>query len=161
MGEPAHVELLAPGDAAEVISVLGESFADYPVMRFVLGSEGDYASGLETLVRLFVMARVFADDRILGVRGPDGLAAAALVSSSMSKAPGPELGVDASQPTLGGLATSIIAPSHRVAERYRDPARGDSSPMPTLASTMTVQQLADLVAYLERQGMKTQSKIGQ
>ena len=78
-----------------------------------------------------------------------------------SAAPGPELGVDASQPTLGGLATSIIAPSHRVAEKYRDPARGDSSPMPTFVSTMTVQQLTDLVAHFERQGLRTQSKIGQ
>ena len=42
-------------------------------------------------------------------------------------------------------ATSIVAPSHTVAEAYRDDARKGASPMPDLASTLTVRQLADIV----------------
>lgn len=77
-----------------------------------------------------------------------------------SRTPGPELGLDASQLGPGEIASSIIAPNHRVAPKYRQTAADDSSPMPNFAATMTIEQLADLVAYLRRQGAETQAKIG-
>jgi L-cysteine S-thiosulfotransferase len=55
-------------------------------------------------------------------------------------------------PTDGEMVTSIIYPSYELA-RYpaRDiPARGQSR-MPHYADRMTVQQLADLVAFLQTQ----------
>jgi GNAT superfamily N-acetyltransferase len=68
-------------DAAEVSRVLCEAFADYPVMRHVLGPAGpDYRERLDTLVHMFVMARVFRGETLLGVPHETGLGAAALVS---------------------------------------------------------------------------------
>ncbi len=65
----------------EVVDVLAESFHDYPVMRFVLGSGGTaYEEALPMLVRLFVMARVLRGEPLLGVEGTSGLDAAAIVS---------------------------------------------------------------------------------
>lgn len=89
----SRVEVLGPDDVAEVVSVLSESFFDYPVMRFVLGVEPDYSDRLERLVTFFVMARVLRDEILLGVRDPIGLRASALVSHP-SGGPSPaQLGV--------------------------------------------------------------------
>jgi mono/diheme cytochrome c family protein len=77
--------------------------------------------------------------------------------SPTSARPGPELGVDAVQSGPGSLATSIIAPSHRVSEKYQAGAQG-GSPMLDYTNTMTIRQLADVVAYLQRQGLETQAK---
>lgn len=75
-----RVEVLDSDRVAEVVSVLSESFFDYPVMRFVLGSEGDYATRLDKLVTFFVMARVLRDEVLLGVEGANAMKATALVS---------------------------------------------------------------------------------
>jgi GNAT superfamily N-acetyltransferase len=77
----------------QVAGVLCEAFADYPVMRFVLGSEDKgYESRLETLMRFFVMARVLRDEIILGIdEGPD-LGAAALISIPDGRESPAELG---------------------------------------------------------------------
>ena len=57
---------------AAVVETLCEAFADYPVMRYVLGPEGDYAERLRPLIGFFVAARVLRDDPIFGVReGPE------------------------------------------------------------------------------------------
>ncbi len=76
----AAVEVLDPADVADVVSVLCETFADAPVMRFVLGSSGRFTARLEKLVTFFVRARVLRDEVLLGIRSPRGLDAAALVS---------------------------------------------------------------------------------
>lgn len=66
----------------EVTSVLCDAFADYPVMRYVLGDAetGDYPARLERLVGFFAAARVLRDDLILGVPDEAGLAAVALLT---------------------------------------------------------------------------------
>jgi len=78
-----------------------------------------------------------------------------------STVPAPELGLDVAKLGPGGLATSVVAPSHQVAERYRTPTGGKRSPMTDYSGIMTVRQLADIVAYLERQGLETRAKTGQ
>jgi len=78
-----------------------------------------------------------------------------------SAAPGPQLGLDVAKLGPGGLATSVVAPSHRIAEKYRSPTGGDVSRMTDYSRVMTIRQLADIVAYLERQGLETQAKSGQ
>jgi GNAT superfamily N-acetyltransferase len=88
-----QVKVLGRADVPDVVSVLSESFFDYPVMRFVLGAEGDYSARLETLIDFFVMARVIRDEVLLGVGGPGGLKAAALVSYPSGGPSPPELGV--------------------------------------------------------------------
>jgi len=72
----------------------------------------------------------------------------------------PELGVDVTYVGPGGLASSIVAPSHHVSEKYRQAGAGDKSPMPPYSETMTIRQLADIVAYLQRQGLETHAKTG-
>jgi len=92
-GGQSRVEVLGPDDVAEVVSVLSESFFDYPVMRFVLGTEHDYSDRLERFVSFFVMARVLRDEILLGVRDPIGLRASALVSHPSGRPSPAQLGV--------------------------------------------------------------------
>jgi ribosomal protein S18 acetylase RimI-like enzyme len=78
MTETVDVQLLGEARADEVVVVLADAFAGYPIMRYVLGD--DDRDRLATLVRMFVMARLLRGEPVLGLyRGPD-LAAAALVS---------------------------------------------------------------------------------
>jgi cytochrome c2 len=79
----------------------------------------------------------------------------------VSASPGPELGLDVAKLGPGGLASSVVAPSHQIAKKYRSPTAGNVSPMTDYSGIMTVRQLADIVAYLERQGLETQAKTGQ
>ena len=78
--ERRAVRRLGPPDVDDVVGVLSEAFHDYPVMRFVLGDEGDYDSRLLRLVAFFVMVRVVRGQVLLGVGRAGDLAAAALVS---------------------------------------------------------------------------------
>jgi hypothetical protein len=79
----------------------------------------------------------------------------------VSAFPGPELGLDVAKLGPGGLATSVVAPSHQIAEKYRSPTASNISPMRDYSGVMTIRQLADIVAYLERQGLETQARTGQ
>ena len=54
---PPRVERLAATRAEAVTSVLCEAFFDYPVMRYVLGPQGDYAERLTRLIGLFTAGR--------------------------------------------------------------------------------------------------------
>lgn len=83
----SEVERLGPADALEVVDVFCDAFADYPVMRYVL--DGD--PGLEELVTLFVMARAYRREPLLGVRGDEGLQAAAILSDPRDPSNPPEL----------------------------------------------------------------------
>jgi len=75
-----------------VVDVLHESFHDYPVMHFVLGSRGDdYDERLRTLIHYFVMARVFRGEVLLGASDGEELRGVALVSRPGGPRPPPEL----------------------------------------------------------------------
>lgn len=52
--------------------------------------------------------------------------------------------------TYGGLVTSIINPSHVVSEQYKEELKEQLSPMPEYNHVMTVQQMIDLVAFLQQ-----------
>jgi ribosomal protein S18 acetylase RimI-like enzyme len=87
-----------PAEVASVIDVMCEAFAQYPVMRFVLGAEGDAggddaadARRLRRLVGFFVMARALRDEPLLGVAHDGGLVAAATVSFPGTVESPPEL----------------------------------------------------------------------
>lgn len=80
------------GRVAEATDVLVEAFADYPVMRWVLGAPGDgYPARLRTLVGFFVQARALRSEPVLGIADGTGLAAAALVSYPGRRENPPEL----------------------------------------------------------------------
>ena len=56
--------------------------------------------------------------------------------------------------SYGELVTSVINPSHKLAPDFRirrDADRGDQSPMPNYNQLMTVQELVDLVTFLQDQ----------
>jgi GNAT superfamily N-acetyltransferase len=62
------VTRLDPGPATveAVTALLCDAFADYPVMRFLLGSTGDYRARLRTLIGLFVANRAVPGDPFFG-----------------------------------------------------------------------------------------------
>jgi GNAT superfamily N-acetyltransferase len=60
------VSVLSAAQAGLATALLCEAFAEYPVMRYVLGSAGDYGRRLQTLIGFFVTARVLREDLILG-----------------------------------------------------------------------------------------------
>jgi GNAT superfamily N-acetyltransferase len=66
--------------ADDVVRVLCEAFADYPVMRYVLGDQDGYSERLRTLIGFFHGARVLRGDAILGVSDEGKLVAVALTS---------------------------------------------------------------------------------
>lgn len=64
-----------------VVSTLHEAFIDYPVMRYVLGTESpDFEVRHARLIRLFVMGRVLNRDPLFGIGEPDGPLAVATVT---------------------------------------------------------------------------------
>ena len=71
------VAVLSAAQAGLATALLCEAFAEYPVMRYVLGSAGDYGKRLQTLIGFFVAARVLREDLILGVFDSSQLAAVA------------------------------------------------------------------------------------
>jgi GNAT superfamily N-acetyltransferase len=85
---PALLDGRATADA--VVRVLCAAFADYPVMRYVLGQEGAYPERLRTLIGLFHGARVLQNDPILGI-SERGVLVAAAVCTLPGGVPPPEL----------------------------------------------------------------------
>jgi GNAT superfamily N-acetyltransferase len=68
-------------DVTRVVDVVCDAFADYPVMRFVLGREReDYPDRLRRFVHFIVMARIHRDEFIFGIEDDGALQGAALVS---------------------------------------------------------------------------------
>jgi GNAT superfamily N-acetyltransferase len=92
----------------EVIEVLGDAFAGYPVMRFVAGATGDVAARELRLVALFVTRRYRRGAPLLGIRDPDtgALVGAAAMTRPSEPAPSPDLAawVEAVWQELGGDA---------------------------------------------------------
>lgn len=96
--------------ADEVISVLWESFYDYPVMRHVLRDSGmAYGEHLHKLISLFVGARVLLDDVMLGIRHQGQLVAVA-TTSDPARPPHPEF------ETLREQTWAVLGPA--ALERY-------------------------------------------
>ena len=80
---------LQRSDVRDVVDVLSEAFFDYPVMRYVVGSSGNYEERLAQLVSVFVAARALRDDPIFGVRDGPRLVAA-MTTSNPANPPAPE-----------------------------------------------------------------------
>ena len=73
--------------ADEVLGPLCEAFGPYPVMRHVLGSEGDFATRLRTLVGFFLVARTLRKDPILAAYDGDRISGVAVCT--LPGLPGP------------------------------------------------------------------------
>lgn len=66
-----------------------------------------------------------------------------------STSPAPLLDSRLAKMDAGELATSIVAPSHKVSSVVAEQSGGKLSPMGDYSEVLTVRQLADLVAYLQ------------
>lgn len=72
---------------------------------------------------------------------------------------GPELGRTLRMQTAGGVATSILVPSHHVPSKVREATGSELSPMGDFSETMTTRQLIDIVSYLRKQGAETVASV--
>ena len=111
-GAPQLLDGRATAD--EVVRVLCDAFADYPVMRYVLGESDEYAERLRTLIGFFHGARVLRHDAILGVSEDGKLRGVALCTLPDTTAP-PELD-ELRERTWGALGADARA-------RYEDCGR--------------------------------------
>lgn len=87
------VTMLSFDHVVEIVSVLSDAFHDYPVMRYVLGPDAPtggapYNVRLHRLVQLFVSARGYRDEPMMGIRDNSGALVAAAVMS-LPKSPNP------------------------------------------------------------------------
>ncbi len=64
--------------AEDVLGPLCEAFANYPVMRYVLGPEGDFPARLRTLIGFFLVARTLRNDPILATYDGDEMTGVAI-----------------------------------------------------------------------------------
>jgi GNAT superfamily N-acetyltransferase len=69
-----------PSRADDVITVLCDGFADYPIMRYVLGDAGDYAARLHVLIGFFAGNRFLRNDAIISASVDGELRGVALCS---------------------------------------------------------------------------------
>ena len=79
------VSRLTESDAPEVVDVLVDAFADYPVMRYVLGADGTTRDRLTKLIGFFVFRRIQLGGPMLGVRAADGRLVGAAVMTLPSE----------------------------------------------------------------------------
>lgn len=77
----AETSLLNKEDVSDIVDVICDSFKNYPVMRYVLNSETNYEKRLKVLINFFVMARIYREEVILGIRDRTTLTGVALTSN--------------------------------------------------------------------------------
>ena len=78
MTENIHVQGIDRTRLDDAVDVLCEAFFDYPVMRFVIGDDGDdYSRRLKELVSFLAEARFLRRDLVLAVCEKDQIAAVA------------------------------------------------------------------------------------
>lgn len=87
-----RLEVLGPDDVPAILDVFGDAFADYPVMRYVLGPGGNTAPRLRQLIGYFVLRRVRLGGPMFGARTADGsLAGVATMTVPIESAAPPDL----------------------------------------------------------------------
>ena len=88
---PVTVDALGPAAAAAATDVLSEAFRDYPVMRYVLGSDPEYDRRLRVLFEFFLAARLLRQEPVLGVLDGTAVVGVAAVTLPGARAAPPEL----------------------------------------------------------------------
>ena len=88
----ATVEKLPTHRAEEAVAVLADSFAQYPVMKHIIGhANGDYDGHLVKLMRFFVAARYCRNEPVLAVSDSQSAIAAAILTSPFQPEAPPSL----------------------------------------------------------------------
>lgn len=81
MSGPAAIRRLGAEDVQAAAETLAGAFRDYPVMRFVIGTDAPaYERRVSALTRFFVEVRRLRGEPILGIPSRSGFGAVALVS---------------------------------------------------------------------------------
>ena len=81
------VEVLPVDRTEEALDVLCDAFYDYPVMRHVVGEDGDdYDKRLRTLIGFFLAARVLREEPMLAVIDDGRVVAVAILTSPGDRA---------------------------------------------------------------------------
>lgn len=107
---PSRVRRIPGAEAEAVVATLAAAFADYPIMRFVLGPARDQdAVRLRTLINLFVSARVLRGAPILGVPAADGEGLAAAITTT----PPVDLPASEAWETVESAAWDVLGPDAR------------------------------------------------
>ena len=89
---PAVARTLSPSDAPEVVDVLVDAFAKYPVMEYVLGPDSTTHERLTELIGFFVYRRIRLGGPMYGVTGSDGhLVGAAVMTLPSEPEPSSEV----------------------------------------------------------------------
>jgi len=83
--------LLTPNHRDDVIDVLSDAFHDYPVMRWVVGDDGDVPARVRRLITLFVTRRVMRGGPMFGVFDGARLVGAAILTLPVEPDPPTEL----------------------------------------------------------------------
>ena len=84
--EKMKLHRLTREEKSETVEVLTSAFHDYPVMRFVLKTNGaEYVTQLKTLMEFYCEARLAKDRPVLGIRNEDALVAVALIDETSLK----------------------------------------------------------------------------
>ena len=87
-----HIAVLGPEDTPAILDVFCDAFADYPVMRYVLGPGGHSPSRLRQLIGYFVLRRVRLGGPMFGARTADGtLAGVATMTVPIESVAAPDL----------------------------------------------------------------------
>lgn len=106
---------LAADRRDEVIDVFSDAFHDYPVMRWVVGPDGDVAARVRRLITLFVSRRILRGGPMLGVFSGETLVGAAILTLPVE--PEPPLGINAlAEDTWRELGEGARARYQRYAE---------------------------------------------
>ena len=79
--------VLSPDHLDDVIDVFADAFRDYPVMRFVVGQDGDIAARVRRLITLFVTRRVRRGGPMRGVFDGPRLVGAAILTLPVEPEP--------------------------------------------------------------------------
>ena len=84
-GAQPRIERLTEDAREVVVDVLCHSFREYPVMRFVLGPDGDHEERLRSLIEFFTDVRFAMEWPVLGVVVGEEVVAVALVNEPHDK----------------------------------------------------------------------------
>lgn len=71
----------------DVVDVLADAFRDYPVMRWVVGPDGDVPARVRRVIELFVSRRVMRGGPMFGVFDADRLVGAAILTLPVEPEP--------------------------------------------------------------------------
>lgn len=129
-----------------------------PVVCLLLGVQAAYgAAGADEYEKIDLVVskgdpqagrQAFLDLGCPSCHYVEGLAGDQKLPAPKVTTPVPTLGPRQAKMSPGKLASAMIAPSHLVSEVVKVGMEGELSPMPDLTETMTVRQMADLVAFV-------------